>query len=120
MSYPNDQGLDAGSIPVRIVGPGAGGYTPNVSLVFPATIPTSSTPLFSGGIATHRLTIFNNSTTAILWVNEAGGTAVVGSGIRIAAGGGSYYWSSGLPAVPTGISDGAGGSTAASISGTGG
>ena len=114
--YSNDQGNSASGTPVYRT------YTPNAGLAFAASIPTTvnGTPLYSGGVASRRLVIFNNSPTAILWINEAGGNAVVGSGIRIGPLGASYIWNNGLTTVPNGISDGAGAATAVVMSGSGG
>lgn len=114
--YSNDQGNPASGTPTYTT------YTPNASLVFASSIPTTAngTPLYSGGVAARRLVIFNNSPTAVLWVNEAGANAVVGSGIRIGPSGASYTWNNGLTTIPNGISDGGGAATAVVMSGAGG
>jgi hypothetical protein len=99
--------------------------TPNASLVFPATIGNTSTPLFTGGTAQHNLIVFNNSApnSIWLWCNQAGGTAAPGAGIVIPPGGGAYSWDFGITTVPNCISGTQTGATSASsvsISGAGG
>ncbi len=96
------------------------------ALTFATTIPTTSggTSIFTGGVASHSLTIYNNSTgvgAPTLWCNPSGGSASVGSGASIQPYGGGYLWASGLTTVPKCISDGgAATTTAATISGFGG
>lgn len=99
--------------------------TPNASLVFPATVGNSSTPLFTGGLAIHNLIVFNNSVSGSvwLWCNPAGGAAAPGSGVVVAPGGGSYYWAGGLTTVPaciSGTQTGGASVLSVSVSGAGG
>jgi hypothetical protein len=77
------------------------------AITIAATIGTTSAAIISaGGAPTGRLDLFNNTASGggTLWVNPSGGTAVVGSGIPIYAGG-SYTWLDGIAVAPTGISD---------------
>jgi hypothetical protein len=66
---------------------------------------TGGEPLItSGGPPTGRFEFFNNGETGTIWINPAGGEAVVNQGIPIFPRG-NYLWANGLAAIPTGISD---------------
>lgn len=98
---------------------------PNPSLVFPATIGNTSTPLFTGGTAPHNLIVFNNSApnSTWLWCNPSGGAATPGAGVVIPPGGGAYSWDFGITTVPnciSGTQTGAASSSSVNVSGAGG
>jgi hypothetical protein len=72
----------------------------------PISVGTSSGAVLAAGLALHRLDLQTNpSCVGNVWLNTAGGTAVVGQGITLAAYGGGYSWPNGVTLAINGISD---------------
>ena len=78
----------------------------SAALGIPSTCGTATTQIVAAGLAPRFLTIQTAPTSAgNLWLNPTGGAAVVGSGVFVASGGGSFTFPNGVAAAVNGISD---------------
>jgi hypothetical protein len=78
----------------------------SAALGIPPTCGPATTQIVAAGLAPRFLTIQTAPTSAgNLWLNPTGGAAVVGAGVFVASGGGSFTFPNGVAATVNGISD---------------
>ena len=94
------------SNPVPVSSDAPAAYLSQASILATASVPTASTTIVAANTCSRVLTIWTApGSTGNVWLNPAGGAAVVGQGALISQGGGSFTFDPVPTAAITAISD---------------